>query len=58
MEAILDNYPQDMRENRGNKTRFASRRIHAVSAHLDFRSLNSMKFVYVGYSLSKQQSLF
>ena len=53
METILDNYPQDMIEHRGNKTRFASRRVHAVSAQLGFRSLNSMKFVYVGYSLSK-----
>ena len=33
MEAILDNKPQGMMsENRGNKTRFARRRVYTVSA--------------------------
>ena len=47
-----------MSENRGNKTRFARRRVYTVSAKLGFRSLNAMKCVYVGFSLSKQQSFF
>ena len=47
-----------MSEHRGNKTRFSRRRVYTVSTKLGFRSLNAMKCVYVGFSLSKQQSFF
>ena len=52
--ALFPGFP----EHRGNKTRFARRRVYTVSAWLGFCSLNAMKCVYVGFSLSKQRSSF
>ena len=45
-----------MSEIRDSKTRFARRRVYTVSAQLGFCSLNMIKFVYVEFLLSKQQS--
>ena len=48
-----------MSENRGNKTRFARKRVCTVSVILGICSLNAMKFaVYVGFSPWKEQSFF